>query len=62
MKKLAVLFVAVMLVVAMTVPSLAAVSMAIKTPVETPPHVTSTSQQAPNNPKLNLQLRSMDLN
>ncbi|MBQ6906572.1 MAG: LPXTG cell wall anchor domain-containing protein [Clostridia bacterium] len=50
MKKLAVLFVAVMLVVAMTVPSLAAVSMAIKTPVETPPtrylHLTAGSEQS----------------
>ena len=34
MKKIAILFVTALLIVAMTVPSLAAVSMAIKTPVE----------------------------
>ena len=50
MKKLAIVFVAVMLIVAMTVPSFAAVSMAIKTPVETTPtrylHLTAGSEQS----------------
>lgn len=50
MKKIAILFVTALLIVAMTVPSLAAVSMAIKTPVETTPtrylHLTAGSEQS----------------
>lgn len=48
MKKIAILFVTALLIVAMTVPSLAAVSMAVKTPVETTPtrylHLTAGSE------------------
>lgn len=50
MKKIAVLFVVALLLVAMTVPSLAAVSIAVKTPVEVPPtrylHLTAGSEQS----------------